>query len=167
MKNSTSAVQRGLSLVAVVIATLSLAGCAPAPAEPVAPVASDVWIKAVPDLMDGMAMTGMFATFENPTDEDIAIIGGVTDTELSDTALEAHEVVKNDDGDMVMQEADGGIIIPAHGSLTLKPGGYHVMFWDLKKPIAVGDTVKATIEFSNGTSVDVEAVARDISTYAG
>jgi copper(I)-binding protein len=37
------------------------------------------------------------------------------------------------------------------------------MFWDLKKPIAVGDTVKATIEFSNGTSIEVDAVAREIA----
>ena len=167
MKNSMTATKRGLSLVAVTLAALALVGCAPAPVEPVAPTASDVWIKAVPELMDGMAMTGLFGTFENPTDEDIAILGGVSDEQWTDTKLDAHEVVKNDAGEMVMQEAKGGIIIPAHGAVTLKPGGYHVMFWDLKKPIAVGDKVKATITFSNGTSIDVEAVARDISTYAG
>ena len=163
MSLTTSAHTRRLSLVAVAIAALALVGCAPATSEPVAPIASDVWIKAQPELMDGMAMTGLFGTFKNPTDEDITLLGGVADQQWTDTKLDAHEVVKNDAGEMVMQEAKGGIVIPAHGSVTLKPGGYHVMFWDLKKPIAVGDTVKATIEFSNGTSIEVDAVAREIA----
>jgi copper(I)-binding protein len=47
--------------------------------------------------------------------------------------------------------------------VTLKPGGYHVMFWDLIKPIAVGDDVVVTINFSNGTSLEVTAVAREIA----
>ena len=167
MNKTSSATKRGFSIVAVAIAALALVGCAPAEAKPVTPTASDVWIKAVPELMDGMAMTGLFGTFENSSDEDIAILGGVSDPEWTDTKLDAHEVVKNAAGEMVMQEVEGGIVIPAHGSVTLKPGGYHVMFWDLKKPIAVGDKVKATIKFSNGTSLEVEAVARDIASYAG
>jgi copper(I)-binding protein len=151
----------------VAIAALALVGCAPAaPAEPdvVTPTASDVWIKAVPELMDGMAMTGVFMTLENPSSEDIELIGATNTTEgLSDTPLETHEVVKNDAGEMVMQETEGGIVIPAKGSVTLKPGGYHVMYWDLLKPIPVGSTVSLTLEFSNGTTLDVEAVAREIA----
>ena len=164
MKNSTSATKRGFSLVAVVIAALALVGCAPATPEPVTPTASDVWIKAVPELMDGMAMTGVFMTLENPSEEDIELVGATNTTEgLTDSPLEIHEVVKNDAGDMVMQEVDGGIVIPAKGSVTLKPGGFHVMFVDLLKTIPVGSTVAMTLEFSNGTTLDVEAVAREIA----
>lgn len=168
MNNSISATKRGFSLGAVTIAALALVGCAPAAPAAVTPSASDVWIKAVPELMDGMAMTGLFGEFCNDGAEDINILGGVAaDASLTTTKLDAHEVVKNDAGEMEMQEVKGGIVIPAHGCVTLKPGSYHVMFWDLMKPIAVGDTVTATIKFSNGTSTEVEAVARDISTYAG
>jgi copper(I)-binding protein len=114
--------------------------------------------------MDGMAMTGVFMTLENPSAEDIELIGATNTTEgLSDTPLETHEVVKNDAGDMIMQKTEGGIVIPAKGSVTLKPGGYHVMYWDLLKPIPVGSTVSLTLEFSNGTTLDVEAVAREIA----
>lgn len=164
MKNSTSATKRGFSLVAVVVAALALVGCAPATPEPVTPTASDVWIKAVPELMDGMAMTGVFMVLENSSDEDIELVAAQNTTEgLTDSPLEIHEVVKNDAGDMVMQEVDGGIVIPAKGSVTLKPGGYHVMYWDLLKPIPVGSTVTLTLEFSNGTTLDIEAVAREIA----
>lgn len=168
MKNSTISAQRRLSLMTVVIAALALVGCAPATSEPVTPTASDVWIKAVPELMDGMAMTGVFMTLENPSSEDLELIGAMNTTEgLTETPLEIHEVVKNDAGEMVMQMVEGGIVIPAQGSVTLKPGGYHVMYWDLLKPIPVGSHVTMTLEFSNDTTVDVDAVARDIATYAG
>ncbi|MEG0161841.1 MAG: hypothetical protein RR714_06010, partial [Aurantimicrobium sp.] len=78
--------KRGFSLVAVAIAALALVGCAPATPEAVTPTASDVWIKAVPELMDGMAMTGVFMTLENSSDEDIELVGATNTTEgLSET----------------------------------------------------------------------------------
>lgn len=168
MNKTTSATKRGFSLVAVAIAALALVGCAPAEAKPVTPTASDVWIKAVPELMDGMAMTGVFMTLENPTDAEITLVGATNTTEgLTETPLEIHEVVMDDSGEMQMQMVEGGIVIPAKGSVELKPGGYHVMYWDLLKPIPVGSHVTLTLEFSNGTTLDVDAVARDIDTYAG
>jgi copper(I)-binding protein len=118
--------------------------------------------------MDGMAMTGVFMTLENPSEEDISLVGATNTTEgLTETPMEIHEVIMGDDGEMKMQMVEGGIVIPAGGSVELKPGGYHVMYWDLLKPIPVGSNVTLTLEFSNGTTLDVDAVARDISTYAG
>ncbi len=167
--NVTTAGKRSIALATLTLAALALVGCAAAAPGPVVageanlPTATDVWIKAVPELMDGMAMTGLFGVFENPSDEDIMILGGTADPTLTLTKLDAHEVVQNDSGEMVMQETKGGIVIPAHGWVTLQPGGYHVMFWDLKKPIAVGSDVVVTINFSNGTSLEVTAVAREIA----
>ena len=164
MKTSFSPTKLGLTFVAVIVSALALVGCAPAASEPVTPTATDVWVKAVPELMDGMAMTGVFMTLENPSDEDITLVAATNTTDgLAETELEVHEVVKNDAGDMVMQKAAGGIVIPAKGSVTLKPGGYHVMYRDLLKPIPVGSTITLTLEFSNGTTLPVEAVAREIA----
>lgn len=165
----TTTAKRAVALATLTLAALTLVGCAPAASKPaetpvaVVPTASDVWIKAVPELMDGMGMTGLFGVFENSSDEDIAIMGGTADPALTLTKLDAHEVIHNDAGEMVMQETKGGIVIPAHGSVTLKPGGYHVMFMDLIKPIPAGSDVVATINFSNGTSLEVTAVAREIA----
>ncbi len=159
---------KSLSLVGVVVSlvsALTLSGCASPNLTPVAPTITDAWVKAVPALMDGMAMTGVFMTVENSTDEELFLTSATSDTAgLTETPLEVHEVVKNDAGEMVMQAVEGsGIPIPAHSSVTLKPGGYHVMFWDLLKTIPVGSTVDITVNFSNGTSVAVEAVAREIA----
>jgi copper(I)-binding protein len=167
----------GVALAAL-IASASLAACAPAASGPqIVPTVSQPWVKAVPELManmkmagmtmDDMNMTALFGVFSNSSDKTIYILGGTADAALTDSKLDAHEVVKGADGKMMMQEVKGGIPIPAHGSVTLKPGSYHVMFWKLKKPITVGETVPVTINFSNGTSLKVDAVSRDIANYAG
>lgn len=170
MKSVVSARRILALLMGLVVVGVSLTACAPSPtATDTVPTATDVWIKAVPDVTGEMTnMTGMFGVFSNPTDEVVYILGGTAiDTALTTTKLDAHEVVKTAAGKMEMQEVKTGIPIPAHGSVTLKPGGFHVMFWDLKKPIEVGAEVRATINFSNGTSLDVSAVSRDIANYAG
>ena len=37
------------------------------------------------------------------------------------------------------------------------------MYWDLLKPIPAGSTITLTLEFSNGTSLPIEAIAREIA----
>jgi copper(I)-binding protein len=155
--------------VAALFATAALTACAPAtPAAPAVLSITDPWVKAMPELMKDMNMTALFGVVANPTDETIYLTGGTAiDAKLTQTKLDAHEVVKGDDGKMKMQEVKDGIPVPAHGSVTLKPGSYHIMFWDLKKPIAVGENIEVTLNFSNGSTLKVTAVARDIANYAG
>ncbi|MEY4477162.1 MAG: hypothetical protein RJA31_666 [Actinomycetota bacterium] len=122
---------------------------------------TDVWVKAIPDLAEG-DMTGVFMTVENTGTEDVYLTGGTDTTGITETPLEAHEVVANDAGEMVMQLADGGILVPAGGSVQLMPGGYHIMYWDVTKPIAVGDTITLTLNVSDGTTLDLSAIAMTI-----
>ena len=49
---------------------------------------------------------------------------------------------------------EGGIEIPAGGSVTLKPGGLHLMFIDLKEPFVKGESVPVTITFERAGSVE-------------
>ena len=59
-------------------------------------------------------------------------------------------------GVMQMRPVEGGLEIKPGASVTLKPGGYHVMFVDLKRPLVKGQTVKVTLKFEHAGSVDVE-----------
>ncbi len=153
-----------VAAIAVVASTAilaSLTGCAGTPVDSTTPVVTDVWLRAIPDIEVDGDMTGMFMTVENTTDEDVYLIGGTTDGTYTSDALDAHEVVEVD-GEMVMQDAEGGILIPAHGTTQLMPGGYHIMFWNLTQNIPVGADVHATLNFSNGTSVEVHAAAMTV-----
>ena len=61
-----------------------------------------------------------------------------------------------EDGVMKMPPAEGGLEIKPGETVTLKPGGLHVMLVNLKHPLEQGNTVKATLKFDTAGSVDVE-----------
>lgn len=63
-----------------------------------------------------------------------------------------------------MQEKEGGFVIEAGESLELVPGGDHVMLMQLTEEIEPGQSVSVTLEFADGTTVPMEAVAKE---YAG
>ena len=59
-------------------------------------------------------------------------------------------------GVMKMRPVEGGLEIKPGETITLKPGGFHVMFVDLKHPLERGNKVKVTLKFDNAGTVDVE-----------
>lgn len=61
-----------------------------------------------------------------------------------------------DNGVMQMRPVEGGLEIKPGETVTLKPGGLHVMLVNLKHPLEQGNTVKATLKFDTAGSVDVE-----------
>jgi copper(I)-binding protein len=127
---------------ASLLVAASLTGCATVEEHPQELHMTDGWVRVseYSDHVDGM--TGAFATFDNHTDHDITIVGGTAEIA---GMVEVHEVVMIDD-EMKMQAKEGGIVIPAGESLTLEPGGLHIMLMGLKQPILVGDKVTMTID---------------------
>ncbi len=61
-----------------------------------------------------------------------------------------------EDGVMKMRPVEGGLEIKPGETVTLKPGGYHMMLVDLKHPLEQGQSVKATLKFDHAGTVDVE-----------
>ena len=75
---------------------------------------------------------------------------------------EVHEMATKD-GIMTMRELTSGLEIPAGQSVTLRPGGLHLMFQDLKQPLKSGEPFEATLTFERAGPVkatfDVRAIA--------
>lgn len=95
-------------------------------------------------------MTAIFGEITNNTDEALQLVSvSSTDPKLAGM-LQLH-VVENGK----MKEADGGFAIDAHQSLTLKPGGAHIMLMNNTQDLQVGDTVAFTLHFSNGQTAEV------------
>jgi len=61
-----------------------------------------------------------------------------------------------DGGVMKMRPVEGGLEIKPGETVTLMPGGYHVMFVNLTHPLEQGQTVKAKLKFDHAGTVDVE-----------
>jgi periplasmic copper chaperone A len=60
-----------------------------------------------------------------------------------------------DNGVMKMRPVEGGLAINPGETLSLRPGGFHVMMENLKHPLAAGDTIKLTLKFDNAGTVEV------------
>jgi copper(I)-binding protein len=61
-----------------------------------------------------------------------------------------------DNGVMKMRPVEGGLEILPGQTITLKPGGFHMMLLNLKHPLEAGGTMKATLKFEHAGTVDVD-----------
>ena len=50
--------------------------------------------------------------------------------------------------------------VPPHGTVTLAPGGYHLMFSGAPTPVRPGNTVPVTLRFADGSTLPVQFQAR-------
>lgn len=69
-------------------------------------------------------------------------------------------------GVMRMRQLAGGLPIPAGGSVTLKPGAYHLMLIGLKAPLKQGMKVPAELRFRKAGRVKVEFAVQPVSSQA-
>ena len=96
-------------------------------------------------------MTGAFMEIKNKGTADKLVSAScdaakVTELHASDTS----------GGVMTMRKVDA-MDIPADGELKLKPGGYHVMLIDLKRPLAPGEKLPIKLTFEKAGELTVEA----------
>ncbi|WP_084079407.1 copper chaperone PCu(A)C [Demequina sp. NBRC 110057] len=157
-----NAVRTPARLVALAaIATLSLAACSSdSDAEATADAAAsgeititDPWVKTVES-----GMTAAFGELVNGTDEAVTLVSAETPAS-SETQL--HETLSDESGGMSMSEKEGGFEIAPGESLTLEPGGNHLMLMDVTEPIEAGAQVEFTLTFEDGSTFEFTADAKD------
>jgi len=139
-------------MIKACLAALTLASAAaPTLADPVkvGDVTLDkAWTRATPK---GADVAAGYLTIHNNGATPDKLTGGAADFGV----VEIHEM-KSENGVMQMRALPNGLNIPAHTTIRLSPGGYHVMFTHLTKPLVKGDTVKATLTFEHAGSAEVE-----------
>lgn len=111
-------------------------------------VVSQAWSRATPG---GAKVAGGYLSIENKGANADRLLGGSSSIAGK---LEVHEMSMAN-GVMSMHPAEGGMAIPAGKTVTLAPGGYHLMIMDLKKPLKQGDSFTATLEFERAGKVEV------------
>lgn len=102
--------------------------------------------------------TTVYLDLTNNGDADAALVGASAD--FAET-FELHEMVADEDGVMEMRPVDGQTIaLPAGETVTLEPGGLHVMALGVTTELAEGDVVPVTLEFEGGCRITVDAEVR-------
>ena len=96
----------------------------------------------------------------------IANTGTVADRLTGGSTAVAGEVqvhtVDMTDGVMRMRQLTDGLEIPAGGSVTLKPGSFHIMLMQLKQPLDQGETVPVTLTFEKAGPVEIELAVQPV-----
>jgi copper(I)-binding protein len=69
-----------------------------------------------------------------------------------------------DGGVMRMRQVEGGIAVPAKGSLQLRPGSYHIMFMGLKRQLRHGERFPVTLRFQRAGSVTVQFAVQPVTS---
>ncbi|KRA24794.1 hypothetical protein ASD65_10440 [Microbacterium sp. Root61] len=160
MTTRTTNIARLGILLAAAVALSGCAGTTTPEAEETAPAGTSVtitdgWVKSAES-----GMSAAFGELSNDSDHDVTVVSATTE---SSTMVELHETVENDAGELVMRQIDGGFVIPADGSLSLGPGGNHIMLMGLTAPLQAGHDVTFTLTFSDGSTYEFTAPVKDYS----
>ena len=94
---------------------------------------------------------GGFMTITNSGAEDDRLIGASSSVAGH---MEVHEMAMEGDV-MKMRELADGMPIPAGKTVEMKPGGFHIMFMELREPLVEGETVAVTLTFERAGEVEV------------
>lgn len=109
--------------------------------------------------LPGAKAAGGFLTITNAGQTADRLIGAASEVAA---AVELHEMKM--EGDMMkMSPIEGGIDIPAGESVTLAPGGLHIMFMGLGQPFEQGACVEVTLTFEQAGELPVVLSVGDVS----
>ncbi len=117
------------------------------------------WTRATPG---GAKVAGGFMKITNTGTTPDRLVSATADVS---GVVELHEM-KMVEGVMKMRALGNGIELKPGQSVDLKPGGYHVMFIDLKAPIVKDKPVKARLTFEKAGELEVEFRVEPIGAKA-
>jgi copper(I)-binding protein len=95
---------------------------------------------------------------ENTGTEADRLVGASSDAA---GVVQVHETTMVD-GTASMGEVEG-VDVPAGGSVTFEPGGYHVMLMEIPEALEVGSSIDVTLSFEGAGDLDVTAEIREFT----
>jgi periplasmic copper chaperone A len=110
------------------------------------------WVR---EPVPGRPTTAAYVVLENPGATDLTIVSAATDAAGK---VELHEMIRS--GDMMRMSPVKSVIVPARGKVELKPGGLHIMLFELKKPLKEGDSVELTFTTDKGATMKTTAAVK-------
>ena len=122
---------------------------------------ADAWARQAPMMptmghMHGDTGTGaVYVTLRNTGATPDALVGASSEAA---EAVELHETIR--DGAVMRMRPVGTLALPVGGTLTMAPGGLHIMLLRLKRALHPGDTVPLTLTFEHSTPLTLTVPVR-------
>ncbi len=132
---------------------LILSGETDSIAEPATIKVEAAWVRAVPPVSKNSAAYMIINNHGDQEDQLLSVHSALAE------AAETHTVVKK--GALKSMQPVQRIAIPAHGSVALKPGGFHIMLINLKAPLRAGDQTRLLLKFQHAGDVKLTVEIRE------
>lgn len=114
---------------------------------------TDAWARAT---MPGQKVSGAYMQIKADADARLLSVSSP-----AIPRVEVHEMKM--DGDVMRMREVKEISLPKGKTVSLEPGGFHLMLMNLKQPIAAGETIPLTLVVESGgkrQTIEVKAEAR-------
>jgi copper(I)-binding protein len=98
----------------------------------------------------GQQVAGGFMKIENK---------GAADQLISASSPASGEVQLHEmamEGNVMRMRQVKEVVVPAGGTVELKPGGLHLMFMNIKAPLTAGETVPVKLKFAKAGEVEIK-----------
>jgi copper(I)-binding protein len=109
----------------------------------------------------GAKVGAVFMTLKNSGSTTDALAGA--ESPVAERA-ELHTHIK--EGDIMLMRPVQAIDVPAGGSVSLQPGGLHVMLIDLRQPLMEGEAFPLTLTFAKAGAMTIEVPVRGQAAMA-
>jgi len=114
---------------------------------------TDAWARAT---MPGQQVSGAYMRIQSDADARLVSVSSP-----AVPRVEVHEMKM--DGEVMRMREVKAIDLPKGKTVSLEPGGFHIMLMNLPKPIAAGEVIPLTLTIESGgkqQTVEVKAEAR-------
>lgn len=111
----------------------------------------------VREVIPGNNITSAYMVINNGLDKDVMLTGATSD---ASPRVEIHSHAM-EDGMMKMRQLTS-LNVSAKQSVFLQPMGFHLMMFDIAKPLKAGDTVNLTLFFNDGSEVALSLPVQSI-----
>lgn len=101
--------------------------------------------------------SAVYMTINNPTNKQITILGASAAAVANN--VELHKSFVDEKGVSKMTSIDK-IVVPAKSSISLAPGGIHIMLFELKRKLNVGDSFKVALAIENMDAITVDVAVK-------
>jgi copper(I)-binding protein len=118
---------------------------------------SEMWTRATPG---GAKVAGGYFTITNAGTAPDRLVSA---TSPASAKVEVHEMAMKD-GVMTMRPLESGLAIAPGKSVTLAPGGFHLMLTDLKEPLKEGGLLPIDLTFEKAGKVQATLHIRGVGS---
>lgn len=113
---------------------------------------NDAWMRGVPP---AAKTTAAFMTIHNAGSEEMIITSATCEVAESAQIHTMEQV-----GEVMKMRELSNLRVPSNGQISLAPKGYHIMLIGLFRPISEGEVIPLSLNFSDGSIVNVDAVVK-------